>query len=182
MRLPPILSLLAILLLLGPGQPRAAAQRPEYLNDDEIEKVREAQEPNDRAKLFLKFASERLQRFQQALANPPQEESKRSAYRENLSYLLAAFTACLDDAADAVQIGYQHGAIVYKGASEMTKLGEGYMKTLEGLQQNRGPDFSAYEATLDDSIEATRDALAEAKKIVAEQAPKTGKEGRKRKP
>ena len=182
MRLRPFLPLLAILILLALWQPRALAQRPEYLNDEEIEKVREAQEPNDRARLFLKFASERLQRFQSALANPPQEDSKRSAYRENLNYLLAAFSACLDDAADAVAIGYQHGAVVYKGAWEMTKLAEGYLKILEGLKQNRGPEFSAYEATLDDSIEATRDALTEAKKIVAEQAPKTGKEGRKRKP
>ena len=53
-------------LLLASAYP-ALAQR-EFLSNDEIEKIREAQEPNLRLKLYLLFARQRLDQLQQQIA------------------------------------------------------------------------------------------------------------------
>src|SRR5665213_4014486 len=54
------------LLVLGTAS-SAFAQR-EFLTNDEIDKVREAQEPNMRLKLYLLFAKQRIDQLQQQIA------------------------------------------------------------------------------------------------------------------
>lgn len=172
----PVLILLALACLLA--RP-ARAQRREYLTNEEQEKVRDAQEPNERVKLFLKFASERFRRFRELLSNPGVQDKQYASRAEALNDLLGGFTACVDDGADALQLGHEHGVVVLKGAQEMLKAVPVYLKTLEELQKNTGPDTPAFATTLDDSIEALHDAINEAKKIVADQTPaRRGKEKR----
>ncbi|HEY2456956.1 MAG TPA: hypothetical protein VGI13_06620, partial [Candidatus Acidoferrum sp.] len=51
---------------------RLSAQRPEkdYLTDIEADKIRDAETTNDRIKLFLLFAEDRLKKFQYELEHP----------------------------------------------------------------------------------------------------------------
>lgn len=171
--------LLFLLALVWFGAAPLRAQRREYLKDEEIAKIRDAQEPNERTKLFLKFASERLLRFQQLLANPGMDDKQAPSRREALNDLLAGFTACVDDAAETLETGSKRGAQLTKGLVEMLKLAPGYLKTLEELQKNPGAEFSAYAETLDDSLQAVRDALEEAKKLQAEQGRRAGEKDKR---
>src|SRR5215831_2274066 len=44
------------------------AQKKDFLSENEVEKIREAQEPNERLKLYILFARTRMDQIQQQLA------------------------------------------------------------------------------------------------------------------
>src|SRR6201999_4603425 len=59
-------SLIYAVLIGFLGNGLAFAER-DFLTSDEVEKVREAQEPNDRLKLYVLFARQRLDQLQRLL-------------------------------------------------------------------------------------------------------------------
>jgi hypothetical protein len=69
--------------------PAARAQRPEkdYLTDVEADKIRDAETPNERVKLFLTFAEDRLKKFQYELEHPSPNK-----HAEMLNYLMNSWT------------------------------------------------------------------------------------------
>src|ERR1700751_4924258 len=79
----------------------ARAQRPEkdYLSDIEADKIRDAESPNERVKLFLTFAEDRLKKFQYELEHPSPNK-----HTEMLNYLMNSYGGCVDDAADIIQV------------------------------------------------------------------------------
>src|SRR5882724_10741312 len=59
--------LAAATLLVSPG---GAQSQKDYLSSTEAAKVREAYDPNERIRLFLSFASDRLKQLQYELDHP----------------------------------------------------------------------------------------------------------------
>lgn len=93
---------LALALVAAP----ALAQPPDYLTPEEIEKVRETQEPDKRVALFLQFAEERMANFAAALqAASGQEDPDFDELRDRLN----DFVSAVDDAAAALELGLQRG-------------------------------------------------------------------------
>lgn len=82
----------------------AAAQQKDFLSSTEAEKVREAMDPAERVKLFVSFASDRLKQLQYELDHPA--NTVRRA--ERLNGLLNAFSGCLDEAVDRMELGVEH--------------------------------------------------------------------------
>src|SRR5215468_3051768 len=92
--------LLATCMLVGAEL--GLAQRPEkdYLSSVESDKIRDAETPNERIKLFLTFAEDRLKKFQYELDHPSPNK-----HNEMLNYLMNSYIGCVDDAADLIQLG-----------------------------------------------------------------------------
>ncbi|HVB07352.1 MAG TPA: hypothetical protein VNF00_00275, partial [Candidatus Acidoferrales bacterium] len=78
-----------------------AQERPDFLSPGEADKIRDAQNPNERVKLFLDFAGDRLKKLQYEL----QLKSPQMHKNEILNGLLNAYAGCIDEAADRIDEG-----------------------------------------------------------------------------
>lgn len=159
--------LLAAALLAGPAA-APAQQKPkkEYLTRIEADRVRDAETPALRIKLFISFAADRIKKIQYELSQPA-GDARRA---ERINGLLNAYTGCLDDAAELIELGRDKQEDIRAGVKEMQAKAKEFLAYLEGLSPS-SLDRAAYQQNLEDAIEATRDALREAVKAAKEIAP-----------
>ncbi len=157
--------LVAAFLLAGTGA-AGSPQKKDYLSGIEADKIRDAEGPSKRIKLFLEFAGDRLKKLQYELARPSADQRRP----ERLNGLLNAYAGCLDDAAELIELGREKQQDVHAGIKEMQAKAKEFLTYLQEVSTN-GPERDSYKETLDDAIEATKDALAEASKAAKEVAP-----------
>ncbi|MBZ5526749.1 MAG: hypothetical protein LAN71_02445 [Acidobacteriia bacterium] len=161
-------ALLIPLAFLAGVPPRAAAaqsQKKDYLSALEADKIRDAESPNERIKLFLEFADDRLKKFQYELAHPSPNH-----HAVILNALLNAYVGCVDDAADRIEDGIQNQENLRKGIELMIRRAAEFLAVLREIE-TAGVELSLYKENLDDAIEGTRDALHDAEKAKKEVAP-----------
>jgi hypothetical protein len=148
---------------------RAASARPpqqkDYLSALEADKIRDAETSNDRIKLFLTFADDRLKKFQYELDHPSQTK-----HEQLLNALMNAYAGCVDDAADLVQLGIQKQENIRLGIDLMATKSKEFLAILQKLSTD-GPERGIYKDNLDDAIEGTRDAMNEAVEAKRKVAP-----------
>jgi len=150
---------------------RAAAQeKKDYLSELEADKIRDAETTNERIKLFLAFAADRLKKFQYELAHP----SQGAHHAEMLNYLMNAYGGCVDDAAELIVLGVQKQENIHDGIKEMLSKGKEFLPILQDLSAN-GAEREIYKDNLDDAIEGTQDAMKDAEKAKKEVAPPPGR-------
>ena len=89
---PALLSCVLAIFALAFARP-VSAQRPDkdYLSNIEADKIRDAETPNDRVKLFITFADDRLKKFQYELDHPSQTK-----HPELLNYLINSYSGCIE--------------------------------------------------------------------------------------
>jgi hypothetical protein len=157
---------LAVFTTLAAIRP-ARAQRPEkdYLSDIEADKIRDAETPNDRVKLFLTFAEDRLKKFQYELEHPSPNK-----HSEMLNFLMNAYGGCVDDAADVIQVSLSKQENIRQGIDLMASRAAEFLVILQKYQKE-GPELDIYKDNLDDAIEGTQDAMNEAEKAKKKAAP-----------
>jgi hypothetical protein len=145
----------------------ARAQRPEkdYLSDIEADKIRDAETPNERVKLFVTFAEDRLKKFQYELEHPSPNK-----HTEMLNYLMNSYGGCIDDAADQIQVSLSKQENIRQGIDLMATKAAEFLVTLRKYA-SEGPEVEIYKDNLDDAIEGTQDALNEAEKAKKKAAP-----------
>ena len=146
---------------------RAAAQRvdKDYLSSVEAGKIRDAETTNDRIKLFLTFAEDRLTKFQYELEHPSSNK-----HTEMLNYLMNSYIGCVDDAADLIQLGLEKQDNIRQGIDLMASKSKDFLEILKKYSVN-GPELEIYKDNLDDAVEGTEDALKEAEKARKKAAP-----------
>lgn len=149
------------------GANLAHAQRPEkdYLSSIEADQIRDAETPNERIKLFLTYADDRLKKFQYELEHP-----SSTKHTELLNYLLNAYVGCVDDAADIIQVGLEKQENIRQGIDLMADRAKTFLPILQKYQL-QGPELELYKENLDDAVEGTQDALNEADKARKKAAP-----------
>jgi hypothetical protein len=160
--------LFAVLLLLPLCLPRAArAQRPDkdYLSGIEADQIRDAETVNDRIKLFLTFADDRLRKFQYELEHP-----SPTKHSEMLNFLMNSYIGCVDDAADLIQLGLEKQDNIRQGIDLMASKAKEFLPILRKYAAE-GPELDLYKENLDDAIEGTQDAFNEAEKAKKKAAP-----------
>ena len=160
------LLLLASCMLAAPLLVRAATpQQKDYLSALEADKIRDAETVNERIKLFLTFADDRLKKFQYELDHP-----SSNRHSDMLNSLLNAYVSCVDDAADLIQLGIEKQDNIRLGVDMMTARTKAFLAVLEKLSTD-GTERDLYKETLDDAIEGTRDAMNDAEKAKKKVAP-----------
>jgi hypothetical protein len=156
---------LASVCVCVPGVSAKVAQQKDYLSALEADKIRDAETTNERVKLFLTFADDRLKKFQYELEHP-----STNYHEEMLNGLLNAYVGCVDDAADLIQLGIHKQENIRKGIDLMAARTKEFLVILEKLSTG-GPELEIYKDNLDDAIEGTRDAMNDAEKAKKDVAP-----------
>jgi hypothetical protein len=163
--LPRTISLFVLAILCTAPILSARAQEKDYLSALEADKIRDAESTNDRIKLFLTFAEDRLKKFQYELQHPSSNK-----HSEMLNYLMNAYIGCVDDAADLIQLGVEKQENVRKGIDMMLSHSKEFLETLNKIS-SEGADLDLYKDNLDDAIAGTRDAMNDAEKAKKSVAP-----------
>jgi hypothetical protein len=161
-----IIGLMLCLVLFAGSSTLGRQDQKDYLSSLEAEKIRDAETTNDRVKLFLTFADDRLKKFQYELDHP-----SGTRHIDMLNSLLNAYGGCVDDAADLIQLGIERQENIRAAVDLMTSQSKTFLAVLEKLSAAGGPDLEEYKSNLDDAIEGTRDAMKESQKAVKKVAP-----------
>jgi hypothetical protein len=134
---------------------QAFAQR-EFLTNDEIEKIREAQEPNLRLKIYLLFAKQRLDQLQQQMAKDKKGRSLGvRQLLEDYSQIIDAIDTVSDDA-------LKRKVDIAAGAAEVATSEKTFLAQLQKIEQSQPHDLDMYEVSLKDAIESTSDSISTA--------------------
>ena len=159
--------ILVVISFVGMLGASVVAQVPQkdYLSNAEADKIRDAETPNERIKLFVLFADDRIKKFQYELEHPSQNN-----HEQMLNYLLNAYIGCVDDAADLVQLGIEKQQNVRAGVDLMAQKTKEYLEVLSKVKSD-AKEIEIYKENLDDAIEGTQDALNDAEKAKKSVAP-----------
>jgi hypothetical protein len=157
----------AVSCLLSTPSPVLARlpQQKDYLTAPEADKIRDAESTNDRIKLFLTFAEDRLKKFQYELEHP-----STNRHGDMLNSLLNAYVGCIDDAADLIQLGIEKQDNIRQGIELMSSRTKDFLAVLQKISTD-GPEQEIYKDNLDDAIEGTQDAMNDAEKAKKKVAP-----------
>ena len=154
-----------IFTLCSGGAFARSPQQKDYLSALEADQIRDAETTNDRVKLFMTFADDRLKKFQYELGHPSSNK-----HEDILNALLNAYVGCVDDAADLLQLGIHKQENIRKGIDLMATRAKEFLEILEKISST-GQELEIYKDNLDDAIEGTRDAMNDAEKAKKEVAP-----------
>src|SRR5207302_487232 len=157
--------LASFILAAAPFAGADTPQQKDYLSALEADKIRDEETVNERIKLFLTFADDRLKKFQYELDHP-----STNRHGDMLNALLNAYAGCVDDAADLIQLGIEKQDNIRQGIDMMVGRTKEFLVVLEKLSKD-GAEQELYKDNLNDAIEGTRDAMNDAEKAKKKVAP-----------
>lgn len=150
----------------------AFAQK-EFLTSDEIEKVREAQLPNDRLKLYLLFARQRLDQLDRLLAK---EKKGRSLTARDL---LEQYTEIIDAIDTVSDDALKRGVDIAEGTAAVADGEKKFVAQLQKIRDRAPTDLDLYEIELKEAMAGTTDSLDLGNQDVTARAAKLSDEDKK---
>lgn len=152
--------------------PAAFAQK-DFLTSDEIEKVREAQLPNDRLKLYALLARQRLDQLDRLLAK---DKKGRSLTARDL---LEQYTNILDSIDTVSDDALKRGVDIAEGTAAVADSEKRFLTQLQKIRDHPPSDLDLYDIALKEAIASTSDSLDLGKQDVTARATKLGDEDKK---
>jgi hypothetical protein len=144
----------AILLILFVSACAAPlfAQR-EFLTNDEIEKIREAQEPNLRLKTYILFARQRIDQLQQVVSKDKKGRSLMiRQLLEDYGQIIDAIDTVSDDA-------LKRKVNISEGVAAVAEAERKFIPILQKIEDSQPRDIDMYDIALKDAIGDTSDSL-----------------------
>jgi predicted transcriptional regulator len=130
----------------------ALAQR-EFLSNDEIEKIREAQDPNLRLKMYVLFARQRLDQLQQQIAK---DKKGRSLI---VRQLLEDYTQIIDAIDTVSDDALKRKVDISLGITAVSAAEKNFLGMLQKIEEGQPQDMDMYEVALKDAIGNTSDSI-----------------------
>lgn len=128
------------------------AQR-DFLTNDEIEKVREAQEPNARLNLYILFARQRMDQLQQLLSK--EKKGRSLTARE----LLDDYSKIIDAIDHVSNDALKRKTALAEGTASVITAEKKFLGQLEKIRDGAPSDLALYEVALREAIETTTDSV-----------------------
>ena len=141
----------AILLGLALTLPLAAER--DFLTADEADQVRMAQDANDRLKLYVTFARQRVDLMQRLFSSKkPGRSALIHDLLEDYGKIVEAIDVVTDDA-------LERKVAVNEGVGAVASAEKTLLASLQKFMDSQPPDLSRYEFALKQAIDATSDSL-----------------------
>lgn len=145
--------------LVAPASALARPPQHDYLTHGEANKIRNANSSNDRIKLFLDFAQDRLDRFQRELKMP----GAGPRWADFLNDILDSFDSCVNEATKRIHGAIRNGHDVHSAIKDAKKRLPEFEKELEKIEAANN-HLSLYKETLSDTLSDLRYDLKSVKK------------------
>jgi len=157
---------LALLMPLAAPAMTALAQKPDYISDEEEDKIREAQEPSERIELYLTLAQSRLDRIEEFRSKPMDPQYDNGAY---IDHMLDEYISLTDELKNWIQYQYDHRGDMRKGLRKVLEMGPKQLHDLGRIQASPDAYAADYVKSLGDAKDDLTDALDGATKALAGQ-------------
>ena len=136
---------------LGAASLLAAQADRDFLTPNEVDQIREAQDPNQRLLLYIHFAKQRMDLLQQYLAK---DKPGRSIFihntLEDYSKIIEAIDSVSDDA-------LRHNRPIDKGMLAVISAEKDFLDKLNKIEDSEPKDLDRYKFVLEEAIDTTRD-------------------------
>jgi hypothetical protein len=130
-----------------------AAQQRDFLTPDEADQLRVIQEPNERLKLYTKFAALRMDEIEQMVASG---KAGRATFihdlLEDYSRIIEAMDAVADDA-------LARKVAIDEGTAAVSAAEKDLVARLKKFRDSKPKDLARYDFVLADAIDTTQDSL-----------------------
>jgi RNA binding exosome subunit len=127
------------------------AQDRDFLSANEVEQIRQAQEPNERLLLYVHFAKQRMDLVKQYLAK---DKAGRSIFihntLEDYNKIIEAIDSVSDDA-------LKHNRPIDKGMIAVLDAEKEFLDQLNKIQDSEPRDLERYKFVLAQAIDTTHD-------------------------
>ena len=158
--------LLAVSLTVAAG-----AEKDDYLSDDEVAQLREAQGPSERIEKYLSFAQTRLTRVDDFRSRPASPDYDIPAY---LDTQIDQYVRITDALKDWIGDHFDRRDDMRAGLKKFLETGPRRLEQLRHIEQTPDRFAAAYQRSLDDAIDDFTDALDGASKALSEQTKLLG--------
>jgi hypothetical protein len=142
------------------------ADKNDYLSDEEVDQLREAQEPSQRIEAYVSFAQVRLTRFDDYRNRPASPDYDIPGY---LDTQLEQFIHITDALKDWIEEHFDRHDDMRAGLKKFLEMGPHQIEQMRHVEQSSDPYTAGYRKSLDDAIDDFTDALDGATKALSEQ-------------